>query len=83
MLLIFVRIKQTFLLFSFDLILNLAINKQKKPKQSKKMSEQRTSENEKTKKKNERTKNERTKSERKKNKKTIETNERNYKCMQF
>jgi hypothetical protein len=33
MLLIFIRIKQTFLLFSFDLILNLATNKQRKKRE--------------------------------------------------
>jgi hypothetical protein len=61
MLLIFIRIKQTFLLFSFDLILNLATNKQKKKreriksererKNKERTSEQRTNEqrNEKTK----------------------------------
>jgi hypothetical protein len=55
MLLIFIRVKRTFLLFSFDLILNLAINKQKENETTKRMSEQ---------KKNERTENERTESER-------------------
>ncbi len=54
MLLIFIRIKQTFLLSSFDLILNLATNKQKEKrkrtesererKNREKTSEQRTSE---------------------------------------
>jgi sortase (surface protein transpeptidase) len=33
MLLIFIRVKQTFLLSSFDLILNLAINKQKEKRE--------------------------------------------------
>jgi sortase (surface protein transpeptidase) len=60
MLLIFIRIKQTFLLSSFDLILNLATNKQREKrkrtksererKNKKKANEQRTNEqrNEKT-----------------------------------
>ncbi len=60
MLLIFIRVKRTFLLSSFDLILNLATNKQKRSETTKKMSKQR--ENERT--ENERTENERTESER-------------------
>jgi hypothetical protein len=73
MLLIFIRVKQTFLLSSFDLILNLAINKQKKN-----VNEQKTSENERTEK--ERTNRKRANKEMKeqKNEKTIETNERDY-----
>jgi hypothetical protein len=61
MLLIFIRIKRTFLLFSFDLILNLATNKQKRDETTKRMSEQ---------KENERTENERTESERTENERT-------------
>jgi hypothetical protein len=55
MLLIFIRVKRTFLLSSFDLILNLATNKQKRDEITERVSEQR---------KNERTENERTESER-------------------
>jgi hypothetical protein len=50
MLLIFIRIKRTFLLFFFDLILNLAINKQRRRDNKERMNEQKTSENDKTKK---------------------------------
>ncbi len=63
MLLIFIRIKRTFLLSSFDLILNLATNKQKRNETIKRMNEQR---------KNERTENERTESERTENERTKE-----------
>jgi uncharacterized membrane protein len=48
MLLIFIRVKRTFLLFFFDLILNFAINKRKKRNNKKRMSEQKISENERT-----------------------------------
>jgi hypothetical protein len=63
MLLIFIRIKRTFLLFFFDLILNLAINKQKDETTKKKWTNKewaRTKEQ----RKNERTENERTENER-------------------
>jgi hypothetical protein len=48
MFLIFIRVKRTFLLFFFDLKLNLAINKQRKRDNKERVSEQKTSENEKT-----------------------------------
>jgi hypothetical protein len=68
MLLIFIRIKRTFLLSSFDLILNLATNKQRESETTKRMSEQR--ENERT--ENERTESERTESERTESERTEE-----------
>jgi uncharacterized protein YlxW (UPF0749 family) len=82
MLLIFIRIKRTFLLFSFDLILNLATNKQKERDNKK---------NERTKSERERKNKERTseqkaneqKANEQKSEKTTETNERDYKRMQF
>jgi flagellar biosynthesis component FlhA len=83
MLLIFIRIKRTFLLFFFDLILNLATNKQKKTKQSKKC--ERTK-NERERKNKEKTNEQRTneqKTSEQRNERTIETNERDYKRMQF
>jgi hypothetical protein len=60
MLLNFIRIKRTFLLFSFDLILNLATNKQKKTRQQKEWANKKRVKT-KEQRKNERTKNERTK----------------------
>jgi flagellar biosynthesis component FlhA len=82
MLLIFIRVKRTFLLSFFDLILNLAINKQRKRDNKK---------NERTKSERERKNKEKTNEQRtneqkvneQKNEKTIEMNERNYKRMQF
>jgi uncharacterized protein YlxW (UPF0749 family) len=82
MLLIFIRIKRTFLLFSFDLILNLATNKQKKRDNK---------ENERIKNERERKNKERTneqkaneqKANEQKNERTTETSERDYKRMQF
>jgi Flp pilus assembly protein TadB len=77
MLLIFIRIKQTFLLSFFDLILNFAINKQKR--RDNKKNERIESERER--KNKERTSEQRTSEQ--KNEKTTEMNERNYKRMQF
>jgi hypothetical protein len=82
MLLIFIRVKRTFLLFSFDLILNLATKKQRE-KTTERMNEQKTSENERTKK--ERANKERANKKRanKRMKERLKTNERDYKRMQF
>jgi hypothetical protein len=60
MLLIFIRIKQTFLLSSFDLVLNLATNKQKKKRERTKnererKNRERTSEQRASEQRNERT----------------------------
>jgi hypothetical protein len=77
MLLIFIRVKRTFLLFFFDLILNLATNKQKERDNRK---------SERTKSERERKNRERTneqKASEQKNKKTIKTSERDHKRMQF
>jgi flagellar biosynthesis component FlhA len=82
MLLIFIRIKRTFLLFFFDLILNLATNKQKRRDNKK---NERT-ESERERKNKEKTNKQRTseqKANEQKNEKTIKTNERDYKRMQF
>jgi hypothetical protein len=73
MLLIFIWVKQTFLLFFFDLILNLATNKQKKWNNKERMSEQKASE--------QRTSEQ--KASEQKNERTIETSERDYKRMQL
>jgi hypothetical protein len=77
MLLIFIRIKRTFLLSSFDLILNLATNKQKE--RDNKESERTESERERENK--ERTSEQRTSEQ--KNERTTETSERDYRCMQL
>jgi hypothetical protein len=60
MLLIFIRVKQTFLLFFFDLILNLATNKQRKERERteserERKNKERTSEQKASEQRNERT----------------------------
>ncbi len=82
MLLIFIRIKQTFLLSFFDLILNFATDKQRKRDNRKNERTKNERERENKKRTSEQRTNEQKTSEQK-NEKTIETNERNYKRMQF
>jgi hypothetical protein len=77
MLLIFIRVKRRFLLFSFDLILNLATDKQKE--RDNKKSER--TENERERENRERTSEQRASEQ--KNEKTTETSKRDYKRMQL
>jgi uncharacterized protein YlxW (UPF0749 family) len=89
MLLIFIQIKRTFLLFSFDLILNLATNKQKRKRRERTKSErerenrERASEQRTSKQKASEQKASEQRTSEQRNERMIETNERDYKRMQL